>query len=122
MNLISRDSLLGFGDERKAEKPLRQRQMCVVKDRARRCGELLFAGFLKALKQFARLLFFAGRLDTRNTVTAANDAANAIGPSHPLKVGKAIIVCGELLMNIYQVHKIITLTQAEYLSSVYVSR
>src|SRR5437764_4266682 len=99
MNLTRRDTLFGFGDERKAEKPLCQWEMGVMEDRAAGRGELLFAGFLKALEQLAALLLFAGRFDAGDTVTSANDATNTIRPAHCFKVGKAIIVCGELLIN-----------------------
>ena len=113
MNLTRGDALLRFRDERKAEKPLRQREMSVVEDRTASRRELLFAGFLKALKQLAALLLLAGRFDARYAVTSANKAPNTIRPAHRFKVGKAIVVCGELLMNFYQVHRIITLTQTE---------
>jgi hypothetical protein len=81
--------------------------MGIVKDRAGSRAELLLARGLKALVEFAALVFrgFANLARDRGyLVIAACNAADAIRPTHLLKVIPARFFCFEFLVYVYQVH------------------
>src|SRR5713226_6089107 len=79
--------------------------MRIVQDRAAGGRELVPALFLKTLVETGP--FVLSNLlasDPRYVHNPALDAAQATGPAHLLKVVKAHILSGELLVNVYQLH------------------
>lgn len=86
-----------------------QGEMRVGKDGARSGRELLFAGRLQALENLSPLvLACAPAGDPAHAVTSANSAAHdAIGPAHLFEVSQALLVSGELRIDVYQVHAFI---------------
>lgn len=79
LKLICGHTLARLADQERREEPLNQRQMCVMKHRVSRNGELVAALFVIAV-------VLVTLQDAGNLVAVALGAANAIAPAQLLKV------------------------------------
>jgi len=101
LQLLRGDSLLRVYNDGERKEPFRQGQVRVMEDRAG-CGrELLLAGRLLALVDFAIRLLFGWGCVLANFVSSAGYAADAIGPAQVCKIFDAFIVGFEGLVNVY---------------------
>src|SRR6266536_5899904 len=89
LQLLRGDSLLRVYHDRKRKEPFGERQVRIVEDRAG-CGrELLLAGRLLALVNFAIRLLFSWRRILANFVSSAGHTADAIRPAQFRKFSAA---------------------------------
>jgi hypothetical protein len=116
-HLVCRDALLRIYHQRNGQEPLVNRQVRIVKDRARRSGKLMLA--FEALVQMAGrndLGFDLSRLrvlsipraflraELRNALGSTLDALNTFRPAHRFEVFQAGFLGRESFCNVYQSH------------------
>src|SRR5437762_7605816 len=81
LQLFCAHALLRLSHECDREKPFMQRQMRIVKQGARGCGELLLTGWLKALVELANILLFAAGSNAGNLIGAADQTPDTFRPA-----------------------------------------
>lgn len=95
LELIGRDAFLGLPHEVDRQKPLPQRQVGVVEDRAGGDAELVAAGVAIEL---------SARPDAADAIRPAARAAHAVGPAQLFEVGATLLLGVELLHKAGKVH------------------